>query len=364
MMPTANINTYNTTVESGRRGKLLLDATKQFCIRINNKQSDKDQYVKLFYSLVGHTDFATRKTISSVLARYCYTPRSIAYYLAMEETEIAAPFLLISPVLWERDLIQLIKKLNTSSLTIIARRADITGKIAKELISREDKSVCNMLLQNRSLKIDKQMKIELDVILSGDSNIVQNNTAPEEARENARNELLKLAGAIGKFGRKNKLPVQKPKEKPTEQPFAEQMLKLAELKEVHKIASAIASRIEISVDNTSKLLSHENGTSLIIFLKGLNFSRSQASRLLLLVNKQVARNITEFTNSMKQFDRFSVVQCQDMMRNLGAKNVANQKIENGDYQNREALNRAAFERRRQITSRYSPTLFGPKRKAG
>ncbi len=367
-MPTAHKNITNTIAGSGRRGKLLLDATKQFCLRLNNnKRSDKDQYVKLFYSLVSHTDFATRKTISSILARHCYTPRPIAYYLAMEDAKIAAPFLLISPVLWERDLIQLIGKLNSSSLTIIARRADITRNIARELISHGDKTVCNMLSLNGSLKLDKEMARDLDLVLSDKGSNTQAKIASDEVRMDARNELLKLAGAIGKFGRDDKNSVQKQKTKTTSKinslPFAEQMLELAELKEVQKIASAIASRIEISTDNISKLLSHENGTSLIIFLKGMNFTRSQASRLLLLVNKLVARNITEFSNSMKQFDRFSVIQCQDMMRNLGAKNVAGQNANNSDHLNREALNKASFERRQQISAKPSSPLFGTKRKA-
>ncbi len=368
-MPTANANISKTVNGSGRRGKLLLDATKQFCLCLNNnKQSDKDQYVKLFYSLIAHTDFATRKTISSILARHCYTPRPIAYYLAMEDAEIAAPFLLISPVLWERDLIQLIAKLNSSSLTIIARRADITRNIAKELISHGDKTVCNMLSLNGLLKPDKQMTRDLDLVLSDKGSGTQTNGASEEVRMDARNELLKLAGATGKFGRDGENSVQKQVAKTHPKidslPFAEQILALAELKETQKIAIAIASRIEISSDNISKLLSHENGTSLIIFLKGMNFSRSQASRLLLLVNKRVARNITEFTGSMKQFDRFSVVQCQDLMRNLGAKNVAGQNANNDDRENRVALNKASFERRQQIFARPSSPLFGTKRKAG
>ena len=188
----------------------MLDATKQFCLRLNNnKQSDKDQYVKLFYSLIAHTDFATRKTISSILARHCYTPRPIAYYLAMEDAEIAAPFLLISPVLWERDLIQLIAKLNSSSLTIIARRADITRNIARELISHGDKTVCNMLSLNGLLKPDKQMTRDLDLVLSDKGSGTQTNGASEEVRMDARNELLKLAGATGKFGRDGENSVQK-----------------------------------------------------------------------------------------------------------------------------------------------------------
>ncbi len=365
MMLNTDYENANTTTGNGQRGKLLLDATKQFCHRMNNnKQSDKDQFIKLFYSLVADTEHSTRKIISSILARHCYTPRPIAYYLAMEDPDIATPFLLISPVLWERDLIQLISKLKPSSLTVIARRADITKKLAKELISRGDKTVCKMLSQNTSFKPDQQMSDDMELILSGNLSEPQTEIAAEIARADARNELLKLASIGSNIKRKSKLPSKVSADKIISKPFADRMLELAELKEVQKIASAIALRIEISVDNISKLMTHENGTSFIIFLKGLNFSRFQASRLLLLVNKQVARNNVEFTNSMEQFDRFSIVQCQDMMKNLGAKNIASSETSNNDYQVREALSNAGFERRQQIFARPSPALFGTKRKAG
>ena len=52
-----------------------------------------DQFTKLFYSLIGDTDTASKKLISSKLARNHNTPRPIAYYLAMEPIVVAAPTL-------------------------------------------------------------------------------------------------------------------------------------------------------------------------------------------------------------------------------------------------------------------------------
>ncbi len=385
-----NLSTYNTSHRTRnvaldaeqRRSALLVEATKEFCnYRGKNLRKNSEKYLKLFYALINHTDARNKKKISSILARNHYTPRSVAYYLASEAIEVAAPFLLISPVLWERDLIVLIEKLSAQHLMIIARRSDVNAKIANALVASKDKTVCQVLAKNPVFKLNSlatkpvgELPNSIENPAASERTVLPKNNSPQD-------ELLSLANMSGKLGTSMR---QTPDRANTENPivppsqryhanvdkeiqaqsFAERLISLATERKFSIVAQEISNLIELPIENVAKLISHESGESLAIFIKGMGISRTHASQLLLLVNKRASRNIAEFTRSMAQFDRFTVSQCHDIMKNLGAKSLEQIATKPQPDHLSNPVRDAMRERRSQISLSRAPALFGDRRMTG
>ncbi len=368
------------------RADLLLDATVQFCIsQPKQRNNGSDQFKKLFYSLIGYTNNLVKKLISCRLACNQNTPRSIAYYLAMEKIDIAAPMLLISPVFWETDLIRLVKKLDLPYLSIIARRSDVTMRVAQVLIEHGDDNTRRILLANPAAKLNaiRNTGANIGVNLDGkqQSTSYQPPTDNEtfateikveikvenkaEDRQTLVQQLLKLANVNEKGIR----PVQENKtinnqDTRPEKSIGTRLLSHAKAKDYRQVIKVISQQIGMDIEKVEKIVLHENPSSLAIFLKGLGVSAPEASVLLVELNKSVARNIAELASCMEQFNRFSIPQCCDIMRNLGAKLP---KIEGDDTSrdyNNTVLSNAVSARRRQIFATPAPVLFGSKSKTG
>ncbi|MCF6320985.1 MAG: DUF2336 domain-containing protein [Rhizobiaceae bacterium] len=347
-----------------RRGNLLLESTIQFCNDCKHRYSNENEiFTKLFYSLIGDTKAATKIKISAHLARNIRTPRPIAYYFAIEPIEIAAPFLLISPVFWERDLLQLVEKLSTPYLAILARRSDISSRLAQALISRGDKLVCQILSKNPVLKLNS-VKLPTRALspLDHDDTAHSNKSI---SFSKSGSELLKLAGINNNLANETQSRSQgQPHATHLMSVFYERILKHARAKQYHALAREIGNKIGMSVVDVEKIVRHENSASLAIFLKGLNVPRSDVSQILLLVNQRTGKNIADFTGSIARYDELSVAECMDIMKNLGARNLDFKKNPPAAVPRDTVLNSATTARRTQILNTRPKMTYREQQKAG
>lgn len=360
MSSTAAQQNHSQFEGNAHRAKLLLEATGDFC---NSKSYGPtiatNQFTKLFYSLIGDTDTASKKLISSQLARNHNTPRPIAYYLAMEPIDVAAPMLLISPVFWQTDLIQLSKKLEPESLAILARRSDITPPVAQSLAEHGDQKTRQLLSVNPAAMLNAVRNPQKPV---ASENVVED--ADTGQIENLKQELLDLVNTGGKGNKNLSVNASDDNHAGKREPqIGERLLAHIKAGEIHLIAREISDQIEMDVDKVNKIVMHENATSLAIFLKGLDVSSSQASELFLGLNNSLTDNRSELDFCMGQFDKFSTSQCRDIMRNLGAKLATVGEDEKLPANPANQLDDAVKARRRQIYKSHAPVLFGNQRKA-
>ncbi len=358
---TFEIETENasTTADSEHRTRILYDATIQFCARQGrDRVSGADQYKKLFYTFIDDIDTKTKKLISSHLARNRNTPRSIAYYMAMETIDIAAPFLLISQVFWERDLLQLANKLGSSHLLILARRSDITPLIAGVLIARDDKLINQVLSKNPTLRLyenAKEMRSD-QPMNTGDGATIESTVTPKT--ESPAGELLKLAQLAGKGKNTNQAITHG-----HQHSIGDRLLKHAKSSDRSLVAREIAEHIGMEVEPVEKIIMHENCQSLVVFLKGMELTQKEAWQLLVMLNNSVAQNISQLNHYLEQFDRFTTSQCRDIMRNLGARNLSDTQDYQSQMPDETALNNAIAVRRRQIVKSQAPIMFGKQRQS-
>ncbi len=349
----------STTADSEHRSRILYDATIQFCARQGRDRiSGAEQYKKLFNTLIDGIDVKTKKLISSHLARNCNTPRSIAYYLAMEPIDIAAPFLLISKVFWERDLLQLADKLGSSQLLILARRSDITPLVAGVLIARDDKLINQVLSKNPTLRLHEhatEMRTDQSVNIAEEATVVHS-VAPKS--ESPAGELLKLAQLAGKGKNTDQVIGYG-----DQHPIGDRLLKHAKSNNRALIAREIAEHIGMEFEPVEKIVMHKNCQSLVLFLKGLELTKRETSQLLVMLNYSVAQNISQLNQCLEHYDSFTTSQCRDVMRNLGARKLSDKQDHQSEIPDNTALNNAIAVRRRQIVKSQAPVMFGKQRQS-
>ena len=354
---------------NAHRANLLYEATLDFCNqRGRDKNTSTDQYTKLFYSLIGDSDTEAKKLMASHLARCNSTPRAIAYYLAMETIEIAAPFLLISPVLWERDLIQLAGRLGVSHLCAIARRADITPNIAQAVIARKNKLSCQILLRNPALKLNAVAKTQQSEV--GNNSTSQNdNNGRSVMNEKPHLKASRLALLdLANIESGNKSDSTKKAESGVDM-LERRLFDHAKSNNMQKFISEICEHTGIAFGEIERIVRYKGAMSVAIIFKSLGISQSDACQLAININVCAANNISGVARFKEHYNRFDSRECQDIMKNLAAKKLQNSGAWNSSVQSvrpthQTKLENVASARRRQIMSPHSPSLFGNRRKTG
>ncbi len=141
-----------------RKAGLLGEAARNFCAIARPTQHDTTVFRELFYQLVDGSDKAERRVLAASLARNVYTPRTILFYLAMDEYDIAAPVLLFSEALNEVDIKNLAIRLGQQSLEILCRRTSLTATAARSLIAAGGNRCREIISKNAALKDDAEMQ--------------------------------------------------------------------------------------------------------------------------------------------------------------------------------------------------------------
>ncbi|MCP4070912.1 MAG: hypothetical protein GY742_04125 [Hyphomicrobiales bacterium] len=106
------------------------------------------------------------------------------------------------------------------------------------------------------------------------------------------------------------------------QSIGERLLTHAKSNNHNLVAREIADQIGMEFEQIKKIVMHEDCQSLVVFLKGLELSKNETSRLLVQLNYSVAHDISQLNRCIEQFERLTTPQCHDIMQNLGAKRLS------------------------------------------
>jgi len=254
----------------GRRVHLLLDATEAFCRFDRPSLTEIGKYKELFYSLAPQIPDREKREVSICLARHHYTPRTIAIFLALEETSIGAPMLLFSPVLKETDLVSITRKCPVESLRILARRNDLSAPLIRALTERDDSVTARLLQQNGGLMQNE----ELRALISGSISEMGSGKSRTEEKlvaegrgasiKQKRKEIMDLAARGGKLGAKT--GTGRPRvagiyTEPTDG-LETTLVKTARSHDMARFSLAVSRETGLAPDVVYKLTDEENGKSL------------------------------------------------------------------------------------------------------
>lgn len=105
---------------------------------------------EIFLTLARQAEREVRKALSEKLAHADWAPPALVNVLALDEIEIARPVLSSSPILQDDDLLRVMVEASLEHQIAIARRPQISGRVADAVIERGEPAVLTALATNRT----------------------------------------------------------------------------------------------------------------------------------------------------------------------------------------------------------------------
>ena len=327
----------------------LIELAQNFASLDRPTAAEINQFRDMFYILILKTTPAERMEISHILSRGHYTPRPVALYFGMEGIEIAAPMLLFSPVLNAIDLMQIVKKATSQHAKHVLQRNGLDISVVDALI-KADKGFGELkalIRRNSDLKDREDVRTLLDsptLPANGEEISAEKVPAPEsknnkvsqatghgrfinrlsgknEARSEVRRDLSNRLLNLARLSKENK---RRPQFKSARRnmhepkPVAEHLLDLARSQDLKEMTSRLTSLTGMNSKQVSQIISGNNAGMLASLLRAIGISKTSASKLLLLLNRDVGRNAMVFKTIMRKYERLSEQECQAFFNEMGA----------------------------------------------
>ena len=108
---------------------------------------------EIFLTLARQAEREVRKALSEKLAHAEWAPAALVNVLALDEIEIARPILECSPVLQDEDLLRVLIEASLEHQIAVARRPQISGRVADAVIDQAEPAVLMALTTNRTAEI-------------------------------------------------------------------------------------------------------------------------------------------------------------------------------------------------------------------
>lgn len=108
---------------------------------------------EIFLTLAAQAERDVRKLLSESLSRVDWAPRALINVLALDEIEIARPVLANSPILQDEDLLRVLVEATLEHQIEVARRPNLTGRVADAIIDRGEPATMTALASNRGAEI-------------------------------------------------------------------------------------------------------------------------------------------------------------------------------------------------------------------
>jgi len=309
----------------------LVEAAEQFASKPRPTHHEINCFKELFYALIFKADAGTKKKLSAALSRSHYTPRTLAIFLTMEAVETAAPLLMFSPALGERDLNAIVDRCPVSHLRVLARRSSLTASTVKKMLSRKDSQDMTRILlkKNTNLADDREIRDLLNMPVTAFMSHEQDVGDEREAAKSKRqakadpvaetpgmNKLLELANKGGRISSQRQR-VQGIYTDSLEQ-FEKLLLDNARKGSHTGFSYIVERRCNLEIAKTMDIIKRQDAGMLASLLCALRVSKIAGSQLLLLLNINIGKNISVFRAVTKEFGQLRLSECQAMFEHMGA----------------------------------------------
>ncbi|MDP1914516.1 DUF2336 domain-containing protein [Brevundimonas sp.] len=111
---------------------------------------------EIFLTLARQAEREVRKALSEKLAHAEWAPAALVNVLALDEIEIARPILESSPILQDEDLLRVLIEASLEHQIAVARRPQISGRVADAVIEQAEPAVLMALTTNRTAEISTE----------------------------------------------------------------------------------------------------------------------------------------------------------------------------------------------------------------
>ncbi|NBB50793.1 DUF2336 domain-containing protein [Rhizobium sp. CRIBSB] len=108
---------------------------------------------EIFLVLARQAERDVRKILSERLAHADWAPRALVNVLALDEIEIARPIIAASPILQDEDLLKILLEATIDHQIEVARRPQLSGRVADAIIDRGEPASLTALAGNTTAEI-------------------------------------------------------------------------------------------------------------------------------------------------------------------------------------------------------------------
>jgi uncharacterized protein (DUF2336 family) len=106
-------------------------------------------------ALVGDVAKEVRRNLAEALATSCLVPPHLARRLATDDIEVAAPLLRQSPVLSDRDLVEIVRTNSIQFALAVAGRDKVSSELADALVATGDRDVVERVVTNQGAELSE-----------------------------------------------------------------------------------------------------------------------------------------------------------------------------------------------------------------
>jgi len=301
--------TRNKPVRPNRHTDILIDATRQFSLAKRPPREEIDRYKELFYQLIDRLEIANRRLISAMLARSSYAPRAVALYMAQDALEVAAPFLLFSPVLTDLDL-----------RAIAGKR----GKIYADLISKRQ-----IPMEPFTARKLRETPVSGNHEASPTATESPKPLSKEPSAWQPQSEILDMAATGGRLGR-NKSSATEPKglsEGAPKRPLpfklprreCRELMQLARNQDREGFAQAVELLIGLEAKAVLKLLKTETGEEPLYLIKALGVVPPHDLQMALMIQPRFGRTLENYHSAKRTLGALDPGICRIIFNEIGAR---------------------------------------------
>lgn len=310
-----------------RRARLLVDATREFSRLARPSAEEIGRYKELFYELIAHVAAGERRLVSAMLARYAYTPRAIALYLAQDEIEIAAPFLLFCPVLGEIDLDAIGEKKGMRYRDVIARRKRMATGSGEAGKAEASQAVTTQDVAEKTVPLEAAQPGSAaslpEMPFSGEPQVATQSDLSSQT-------VLALAGTGGKLGRRNAMAGKSvsgdanpaPRKARTSGVSVEEMRRLLHHARTsnHMAFGAMVEEIcGLETSATIRLMGPAAGDEFLYLIKALGVPSPHDLQMMLLVVPSTGRSIEAYRRAKQLLRDLDTGICRMIFNEIGAR---------------------------------------------
>ncbi|HRJ12846.1 MAG TPA: DUF2336 domain-containing protein, partial [Alphaproteobacteria bacterium] len=136
------------------RGRLLLANSVSEMLETGGA-IEQELIADILMHIVRRAELDVRRTLAERLARQKKAPRELMVFLANDEIIVARPVLVLSEVLEDEDLINILHQKDTHYRKSIAKRAELSHIVVKALVMTNDEDAMQVLLENSEIALEE-----------------------------------------------------------------------------------------------------------------------------------------------------------------------------------------------------------------
>lgn len=137
------------------QGRMLLANAVGDLLNSPPGEAEINLIAEILLQIVRHAEMDIRRALAEKLARQKNAPKALMVWLANDELPVARPVLVLSDVLEDEDLLDIIQKRDSEYRKMIAQRKTIGKRVIQALIATHDGSVLQSLLENEAIQFDE-----------------------------------------------------------------------------------------------------------------------------------------------------------------------------------------------------------------